>query len=178
MPGSAPDPAADGLGKVPGVIKRNVIVVIVALLLLGACGGGGEDGGAEGNGDTGANGEVACEEGPVTTDSGLKYEDLECGDGTEAERGDTVTVHYVGTLEDGKQFDSSRERDEPFVFSLGAGQVIQGWDEGLVGMRVGGLRRLTIPPELGYGKTGSPPVIPPNATLIFEVELLEVSPGS
>lgn len=115
-----------------------------------------------------------CATEPVTTDSELVIEDLECGDGATAESGDTVTVHYVGTLESGEQFDSSRDRGEPFTFRLGAGDVIPGWDEGLVGMQVGGVRRLTIPPDLAYGDTGFPPDIPPNATLVFEVELLDV----
>ncbi len=104
----------------------------------------------------------------------LQIEDLTPGTGAEAKAGNTVTVHYVGTLTDGSKFDSSRDRGEGFTFRLGAGQVIQGWDQGVAGMKIGGLRKLTIPPELGYGKRGFPPVIPPNATLIFEVELLEV----
>jgi len=83
-------------------------------------------------------------------------------------------VHYVGTLENGEKFDSSRDRAQPFQFALGGGQVIAGWDEGIQGMKVGGVRELTIPPDLGYGAAGSPPVIPPDATLLFEVELLEV----
>jgi FKBP-type peptidyl-prolyl cis-trans isomerase len=109
-----------------------------------------------------------------TTETGLTYEDLECGDGEEATSGTTVTVHYTGTLEDGTQFDSSRDRGEPFTFVLGAGMVIRGWDEGLQGMLEGGQRRLEIPPDLAYGEEGVPPAIPPNATLVFEVELLEV----
>ncbi len=104
----------------------------------------------------------------------LQIEDLTPGTGPEAKAGKTVTVHYVGTLTDGKKFDSSRDRGEGFAFRLGAGQVIKGWDQGVAGMKVGGLRKLTIPPELGYGKAGFPGAIPPNATLIFEVELLEV----
>lgn len=104
----------------------------------------------------------------------LKVEELEAGSGAEAQPGKTVTVHYVGTLADGKKFDSSRDRNEGFSFRLGAGQVISGWDQGVPGMKVGGKRRLTIPPELGYGPMGYPPVIPPNSTLVFEVELLEV----
>lgn len=115
-----------------------------------------------------------CSEEVVTTESGLQIEDIECGDGDEAATGQVVSVHYVGTLEDGTQFDSSRERGEPFEFPLGGGQVIQGWDEGVVGMKIGGLRRLTIPPELGYGQAGAGEVIPPNSTLIFEIELLGV----
>ena len=105
----------------------------------------------------------------------LLSEDLTLGTGTEATRGKTVTVHYVGTLTTGSKFDSSRDRGEGFTFSLGAGQVIKGWDQGVAGMKVGGLRKLTIPPDLGYGPMGYPPVIPPNSTLIFEVELLKVS---
>ena len=106
--------------------------------------------------------------------SGLKIEDLRAGDGAEARPGQQVSVHYVGTLVDGKKFDSSRDRGQPFTFKLGAGQVIQGWDQGVAGMKIGGLRKLTIPPELGYGPDGYPGAIPPNATLLFEVELIAV----
>lgn len=105
----------------------------------------------------------------------LVSEDLKVGTGKEAVRGKKVTVHYVGTLTTGSKFDSSRDRGEGFSFALGAGQVIQGWDQGVAGMKVGGLRKLTIPPEMGYGKMGYPPVIPPNSTLVFEVELLDVA---
>jgi FKBP-type peptidyl-prolyl cis-trans isomerase FkpA len=105
----------------------------------------------------------------------LKVEDTKVGTGTEAVAGKTVTVHYVGTLTNGSKFDSSRDhRKEGFTFRLGAGQVIQGWDKGVAGMKVGGVRKLTIPPEMGYGARGFPPVIPANSTLLFEVELLEV----
>jgi FKBP-type peptidyl-prolyl cis-trans isomerase len=97
------------------------------------------------------------------------------GTGTEAQPGAKVQVHYTGWLTDGTKFDSSVDRNKPFEFPLGAGYVIRGWDEGVSGMKVGGQRRLTIPPELAYGKDGSPPVIPPNATLIFDVELLDVT---
>lgn len=110
----------------------------------------------------------------ITTDSGLKYIDIKVGDGDEAKKGHTVTVHYTGRLKDGKKFDSSKDRDEPFVFPLGAGRVIKGWDEGVAGMKVGGTRKLIIPPELGYGARGAGNVIPPNAELTFEVELLKV----
>ncbi|HEX2675709.1 MAG TPA: FKBP-type peptidyl-prolyl cis-trans isomerase [Polyangiales bacterium] len=105
----------------------------------------------------------------------LKIEDLKVGTGTEATQGKTVTVHYVGTLTDGSKFDSSRDRGKGFSFRLGAGQVIKGWDQGVAGMKIGGLRKLTIPPELAYGDRGFPPVIPAKSTLVFEVELLSVS---
>ncbi|MDO8341074.1 peptidylprolyl isomerase [Candidatus Woesebacteria bacterium RIFOXYC1_FULL_31_51] len=104
----------------------------------------------------------------------LKIEDLVVGTGVEAVSGKSVTVHYTGTLTDGTKFDSSKDRGEPFTFNLGAGEVIKGWDQGVVGMKVGGKRKLTIPSELGYGTQGAGGVIPPNATLIFEVELLGV----
>jgi FKBP-type peptidyl-prolyl cis-trans isomerase len=106
------------------------------------------------------------------TDTGLKFEDTVVGEGTVATKGQTVSVHYTGWLENGTKFDSSKDRDEPFAFKLGAGQVIRGWDEGVAGMKVGGVRRLTIPPHLAYGDRGAGGVIPPKATLIFEVELL------
>ena len=111
----------------------------------------------------------------MITDSGLKYEDLVEGEGDTAAAGKQVTVHYTGWLTDGRKFDSSLDRNDPFRFHLGAGQVIRGWDEGVAGMKVGGKRKLTIPPHLGYGVHGAGGVIPPNATLVFEVELLAVS---
>ena len=111
----------------------------------------------------------------LTTDSGLIIEDLSVGSGDEARAGQTVSVHYTGWLTDGTKFDSSKDRNEPFEFPLGAGYVIRGWDEGVQGMQVGGVRKLTIAPELGYGARGAGGVIPPNATLVFEVELLEVN---
>lgn len=110
-----------------------------------------------------------------TNNQQLKIEDLTVGTGSAAENGDTVTVNYTGTLTDGKKFDSSYDRHEPFKFKLGAGEVIRGWDQGILGMKVGGKRRLTIPPELGYGSRGAGAAIPPNSTLIFEVELLDTS---
>ena len=115
----------------------------------------------------------------TTTDSGLQYDDTAAGQGPEAKAGRTVRVHYTGWLHDpeqaggrGRKFDSSKDRSSPFEFKLGAGEVIRGWDEGVQGMKVGGTRVLTIPPQLGYGARGAGGVIPPNATLVFEVELL------
>ena len=105
---------------------------------------------------------------------GLKYTDDQVGTGTEAQAGKTVSVHYTGWLLDGTKFDSSKDRNQPFSFPLGRGQVIKGWDEGVAGMKVGGKRTLVIPPDLGYGARGAGGVIPPNATLLFEVELLAV----
>lgn len=110
----------------------------------------------------------------VTTSSGLKYLDQVLGTGDVAVAGKTASVHYTGWLENGKQFDSSVDRGQPFSFPLGAGRVIKGWDEGVQGMKVGGKRKLTIPSDLGYGSRGAGGVIPPNATLIFDVELLGV----
>jgi FKBP-type peptidyl-prolyl cis-trans isomerase FkpA len=110
----------------------------------------------------------------TTTASGLVIEELIVGEGNIAASGQRVTVHYTGWLTNGSKFDSSKDRNDPFMFGLGQGQVIRGWDEGVQGMKVGGKRKLTIPPELGYGARGAGGVIPPNATLVFEVELLGV----
>jgi FKBP-type peptidyl-prolyl cis-trans isomerase FkpA len=112
--------------------------------------------------------------GSSQTPSGLAIEEVVVGDGASAAAGQKVTVHYTGWLTDGRKFDSSKDRGAPFVFALGRRQVIAGWDEGVQGMRVGGTRKLTIPPELGYGARGAGSVIPPGATLVFEVELLGV----
>jgi ketosteroid isomerase-like protein len=114
------------------------------------------------------------ERGEIVTPSGLKYEDIVVGDGESPKPGQMVTVHYTGTLENGTKFDSSLDRGQPFSFQIGAGRVIKGWDEGVMTMKVGGKRKLIIPPELGYGARGAGGVIPPNAVLIFEVELLSV----
>ena len=112
---------------------------------------------------------------PTTqTASGLAIDEIVIGEGAHAIAGKRVTVHYTGWLTDGTKFDSSKDRNDPFVFGLGQGQVIRGWDEGVQGMKVGGKRKLTIPPALGYGARGAGGVIPPNATLVFEVELLGV----
>lgn len=114
-----------------------------------------------------------ADEGMTTSPSGLQYRDDAVGEGREAKAGDTVAVHYTGTLQDGSKFDSSRDRGQPFTFPLGAGHVIKGWDEGVAGMKIGGKRTLVIPPDLGYGarSVGS---IPPNSTLLFDVELMGI----
>lgn len=111
---------------------------------------------------------------PVTPAKPLEKIDVVVGTGAEAKSGSAVSVHYVGKLENGTVFDSSRERGQPFTFIIGQGKVIRGWEQGVVGMRVGGTRKLVIPPHLGYGEAGSPPNIPSNATLFFEIELLHV----
>lgn len=108
-------------------------------------------------------------------DSGLQYADLKAGDGASASKGNEVTVHYTGWLTSGKRFDSSVVRKKPFTFTVGARKAIRGWDEGVVGMKVGGVRQLRVPSALGYGPVGHPPRIPKNATLVFEIELLAVS---
>jgi len=110
----------------------------------------------------------------IPTMDQLKIEDLVVGTGTEVKSGDNIVIHYLGTLLDGTKFDSSYDRGQPFETQIGVGQVIQGWDQGVVGMKVGGKRKLTIPPEMGYGARGAGNVIPPNATLIFEVELVNI----
>jgi peptidylprolyl isomerase len=130
---------------------------------------------ADGNKDKPDSKDKSKKEGKVvTTPTGLKYEDLKEGTGAEALEGSMVEVHYTGWLTNGTKFDSSLDRKQPFRFQLGQGRVIKGWDEGVVGMKVGGKRKLTIPPELGYGQRGAGGAIPPNATLVFEVELLGV----
>lgn len=123
--------------------------------------------------ETKKEGAMAAEE--TTTPSGLKYVELAVGEGEAAKAGDRVQVHYTGWLLDGTKFDSSVDRGQPFVFPLGAGRVIRGWDEGVAGMKPGGKRKLVIPPDLGYGDRGAGGVIPPNATLVFEVELLKIN---
>ena len=154
---------------------RLVPLLGLALALLVACGDkGGSVNQGSGGGNGSSSGDADCHEEAFTSPSGLGILDTKCGDGDKAAAGMAVSVHYVGTLENGEQFDSSRDRGAPFEFQLGAGQVIAGWDEGIAGMRIGGIRELTIPPDLGYGEAGSPPVIPPNSTLLFEVELLEI----
>jgi FKBP-type peptidyl-prolyl cis-trans isomerase len=135
-------------------MRINPWIVVLPIVLLAACA------------------QAAPKE--VTTPSGLKYTDLVVGTGVQPKSGQTVVVHYTGWLTNGQKFDSSKDRNQPFSFTLGKKQVIAGWDEGLSTMKVGGKRRLTIPPDLGYGARGAGNVIPPNATLIFEVELIDV----
>lgn len=161
------------------------IAVLVALLAILAAGCQQSNTAGEGEGETAAmeeSGEMANDAGmedmepegeEVTTPSGLVYQDIKVGDGAIAESGKAVSMQYTGWLTDGTQFDSSVGRG-PFDFTLGTGAVIKGWDEGIVGMRVGGKRKLTIPPDMAYGARGYPPVIPPNSTLVFDVELLDV----
>jgi FKBP-type peptidyl-prolyl cis-trans isomerase len=143
---------------------RSVSLVIAALPLFAAQVGCVEYVGKESD----------KEEKVITTTSGLKYVELKLGDGAEAKKGDTVQVHYTGWLKDGTKFDSSKDRNRAFTFTLGEGRVIKGWDEGVAGMKIGGKRKLIIPPDLAYGKEGRPPVIPENAELTFEVELLKI----
>ncbi len=142
---------------------RGTLGACLSILFLIATAQAGEKTGAEA-----ASGKV------IATASGLKYIDLEIGKGRRAELGDTATVHYTGWLKDGTKFDSSLDRHEPFKFRIGAGMVIRGWDEGVGTMKKGGKRRLIIPPHLGYGHRGAGRLIPPNATLTFEVELLDL----
>jgi len=144
---------------------------IVAVLTIAMLGGGVllSSNSAEGQG-TGA--KPGTEAKIVTTPSGLQYQDVMAGTGPSPKTGQQVTVHYTGWLKDGTKFDSSVDRNEPFTFQIGVGQVIRGWDEGVSTMKVGGKRKLIIPPQLGYGARGAGGVIPPNATLYFEVELL------
>jgi FKBP-type peptidyl-prolyl cis-trans isomerase len=138
-------------------------------LILSACGDAGLGKGSA------AGEEFAVDSAALTaTSTGLRYQDITVGSGAEATEGQVAVVHYTGWLTDGTKFDSSRDRGEPFSFPIGAGQVIAGWDQGVAGMKVGGRRKLVIPAELGYGEMGAPPVIPPGATLVFDVELLDV----
>jgi FKBP-type peptidyl-prolyl cis-trans isomerase len=147
---------------------RGTAVALFALF-LSACGGS-----DDAKGDAAGAGFKIDSAALTKTPSGLQYQDVVTGSGAEATPGQVAVVHYTGWLTDGTKFDSSRDRGEPFSFPLGAGQVIAGWDQGVAGMKVGGRRKLVIPPDLGYGEMGSPPVIPPSATLVFDVELLEI----
>jgi FKBP-type peptidyl-prolyl cis-trans isomerase FkpA len=143
-------------------LMRHSLLLMLALATIGCSGSGSPD-------------EAGRKGTPVTTPvTSLRIEDTKVGSGPEAQPGQRVSVHYTGTLMDGTKFDSSRDRNAPFEFRLGAGEVIPGWDQGVKGMKVGGTRTLTIPPDLAYGAQGSPGAIPPNATLKFDIELLGV----
>jgi FKBP-type peptidyl-prolyl cis-trans isomerase len=151
-------------------MRRSSVALFA--LFLSACGGDGEPK-AGAAGASGAGFEIDSSA-LTKTASGLQYQDVVAGSGQTAAPGQVAVVHYTGWLTDGTKFDSSRDRGQPFSFPVGGGQVIAGWDEGVAGMKVGGRRKLVIPPELGYGPMGSPPVIPAAATLVFDVELLEL----
>jgi len=167
--------------------KRTVGVLALVtglglvVTLAAACGGGGEEAsptptvrGTEAPGTQAAGGPPAVSGEPTTTASGLQFIDFKVGSGASPQRGQTVVVNYTGWLTNGTKFDSSVDRGQPFSFVIGTGKVIKGWDEGVASMKVGGKRRLIIPPDLGYGAGGNPPIIPANAQLIFDVELLEI----
>jgi FKBP-type peptidyl-prolyl cis-trans isomerase FkpA len=156
----------------PGVNLTKLLMVLTLTLLLGCS----EKADRSGPPATGAfSAALGIDTAAMTkTPSGLRYQDVAQGNGPEATAGKTVSVHYTGWLPNGEKFDSSRDRNQPFGFTLGAGQVIAGWDEGVAGMKAGGRRKLVIPPDLGYGTSGAPPDIPPGATLVFDVELLDV----
>jgi len=150
------------------LIKQRFVALLIALAVLVVASGCGNADKSSSSGPTKVSGQ------PNTTASGLQYWDLVVGTGAPASAGSQVRVHYTGWLTNGEKFDSSVDRGQPFSFPLGEGQVIKGWDEGVAGMKVGGKRQLRIPPELGYGASGAGGVIPPNATLIFDVELIDV----
>jgi FKBP-type peptidyl-prolyl cis-trans isomerase len=153
------------------LVAGGILVVVVAVILIGR--GGGSGGDTTSVADVGTKPTVEVPKGPAPKQ--LVVKDLKTGDGTEAKAGDQVTVQYVGVLYDtGKQFDASWDRGQPFPFQLGSGQVIQGWDQGVVGMKVVGRRELIIPPDLAYGAQGQPPTIPANATLVFVIDLVSV----
>jgi FKBP-type peptidyl-prolyl cis-trans isomerase len=147
------------------MIKQKFFLLLIVLVLFAMATGYAQT-------DTSAPTKVTGK--PKSTASGVQYWDITVGTGATATSGKTVTVHYTGWLTNGKKFDSSVDRGQPFMFPLGGGQVIKGWDEGVAGMKVGGKRQLKIPPEAGYGSKGAGGAIPPNATLIFDVELLGV----
>jgi FKBP-type peptidyl-prolyl cis-trans isomerase FkpA len=154
-----------------GDILRFLILLASAGLL--ACGGSADR--ESSSPPAGFSASLAVDTTAMTkTPSGLRYQNVTEGQGAEATADHTVSVHYTGWLPNGEKFDSSRDRNQPFSFTLGAGQVIAGWDEGVAGMKVGGRRKLVIPADLGYGTAGAPPDIPPGATLVFDVELLDV----
>ena len=150
-------------------MNRSIsLTILIVSIVLGCASGCGKGNTASTSSPTRVNGQ------PTTTPSGLQYWDIVQGTGATAVAGSRVSVHYTGWLTNGEKFDSSVDRGQPFSFLLGSGQVIRGWDEGVAGMKVGGKRQLHIPPELGYGERGAGGVIPANATLVFDVELLQV----
>jgi peptidylprolyl isomerase len=153
------------------LVGGGILLVVVLAIVIGR--GGGSGGETTSVADTGPKPTVSVPKGPPP--SQLVVKDLKTGDGAEAMSGDQVSVQYVGVLySDGKQFDSSWDRGQPFSFQLGSGQVIPGWDQGVAGMKVGGRRQLIIPPKLAYGAQGQPPTIPANATLVFVIDLVSV----
>jgi peptidylprolyl isomerase len=153
------------------LVAGGILAVVVVVILLGRGGGSGNN--TTSVADVGSKPTVEVPKGPAPKT--LVVKDLKTGDGTEAKSGDHVSVQYVGVLYDGgKQFDSSWDRGQPFSFQLGSGQVIQGWDQGVAGMKVGGRRELIIPPNLAYGAQGQPPTIPANATLVFVIDLVSI----
>jgi peptidylprolyl isomerase len=153
------------------LVGGGILLVVVLAIVIGR--GGGSGGGTTSVADTGPKPTVSVPKGPPP--SRLVVKDLKTGDGAEAKSGDQVSVEYVGVLySDGKQFDSSWDRGQPFSFRLGSGQVIPGWDQGVAGMKIGGRRQLIIPPNLAYGARGQPPTIPANATLVFVIDLVSV----
>jgi FKBP-type peptidyl-prolyl cis-trans isomerase len=156
------------------LMKQQFALVLTLFAVLGAAFGCGNTNKSNKSSAPSTSSPMKVNGQPATTASGLQYWDIVVGTGATANSGNTVKVHYTGFLTTGEKFDSSRDRGEPFSFPLGAGQVIKGWDEGVAGMKVGGQRQLRIPPALGYGASGAGGAIPPNATLIFDVELLEV----
>ena len=156
------------------VEKFIVLLLLIVAIAIPACSQK-EAKAPEKSGEPQAQAQAPTQTGTEKTASGLSYTDLVKGSGAAPVSGKSVTVHYTGWLEDGKKFDSSLDHGQPFTFRIGAGEVIPGWDEGVMSMRVGGKRKLFIPAQLGYGAAGAPGAIPPNANLIFEVELLDVA---